>query len=239
MIRGRERVRSRRGKRAERADKLPHAVITNGRTRYVYPRRRLETDERRTQLLELGMRMFSERTYDEISMDDLAKQAGVSKGLVYHYFRTKRDFYLAGLREISRELLEKTTTIAADLPPLERITRGVDAYLDYVKAHARPFVALMRGGIGSDPEVASVIEETRAAYADRFLSDIAGSPLAAIAKDNQLLRVAVRGWLGFVEAASLDWLTHGDVDRVPLREMMIAMLIASLRFAGAPALPTP
>jgi AcrR family transcriptional regulator len=238
MIRPRRRLRARRGEKPE----VPaHAVTTpSGRTRYVYPRRvRLETDERRSQLLELGMRLFAERTYDEISMDDLAKEAGVSKGLVYHYFKTKRDFYLAGLREIARELIEKTTTQPANLPPLERIKRGLDAYLDHVGAHARAFVALMRGGIGSDPEVASVIEGTRTAYVERFLHDLAGSPLAAFATGNKLVRTALRGWLGFVEAASLDWLAHGDVERAKVRDMMLELLLATFRAAGAPPIPVP
>lgn len=197
----------------------------------------METDERRAQLLTLGMRLFAERTYDEISMDDLARQAGVSKGLVYHYFKTKRDFYVAGLREIARDLLEKTTTHAPDLAPLERVQRGLDAYLDHVHAHARAFVALLRGGIGSDPEVASVIEGTRSAYVDRFLHDLAGTPLASFAQGNTMIRTALRGWLGFVEAASLDWLSHGDVDRVRLRDMMLQILLASLRVVGAPFSP--
>jgi AcrR family transcriptional regulator len=197
-------------------------------------RERLETDERKAQLLELGMRLFAERTYDEISMDDLAREAGVSKGLVYHYFKTKRDFYVAGLREIARDLLDKTTRHAPDLPPLDRIREGVDAYLDHVKAHARAFVALMRGGIGSDPEVASVIEGVRASYVDRFLNDIAGTPLASLAQGNKLIRTALRGWLGFVEAASIDWLTHDDVDRVRVREMVVEILVATLRAVGAP-----
>ena len=195
---------------------------------------RLETDARRAQLLALGMRLFSERTYDEISMDDLAREAGVSKGLAYHYFRTKRDFYVAGLREIARELLDKTTTIGADLPPIERIRRGLDAYMDHVGAHARAFVALMRGGIGSDREVAGVIEETRSAYVDRFLHDLAGSPLATFSAGSKLLRTALRGWLGFVEAASIDWIAHPDVDRARLRELMVDVLLAAMRAVGAP-----
>ena len=210
---------------------LRRAVRTQVRTQK-RRRERLETDERRAQLLELGMRLFAERTYDEISMDDLAREAGVSKGLVYHYFKTKRDFYVAGLREIARDLLDKTTMQAPDLPPLERIRRGVDAYLDHVKAHARAFVALMRGGVGNDPEVASVIEGVRASYVDRFLHDIAGTPLASLAQGNKLIRTALRGWLGFVEAASIDWLTHEDVDRVRIREMVVEILIATLRTVG-------
>jgi hypothetical protein len=97
----------------------------------------------------------------------------------------------------------------------------------------------MRGGIGSDPEVASVIEETRSAYVDRFLHDIAGTKLASFAQGNTIIRTALRGWLGFVEAASLDWLSHDDVDRVRMRDVMLEMLLATLRAAGAPFNPAP
>ena len=221
----------------ERAEGTTTEILPSGKARYVHGRRRrvrLETDERRAQLLGLGMRLFSERTYDEISMDDLARTAGVSKGLLYHYFRTKRDFYIAGLREIARDLLEKTTTQAPEAAPLDRIRQGLDAFFDHVGAHARPFVALMRGGIGSDPEVAAVIEGTRTRYVERFLENLAGSPAAAVAGDNPLVRTALRGWLGYVEAATIDWLSHGDVDRTRLRELLVEMLVAVFRALGAP-----
>jgi len=238
----RRRIRTRRRERAEadtaeRGDLAKTEILPSGKARYVHGRRRrirLETDERRAQLVDLGMRLFSEATYDEISMDDLAKAAGVSKGLLYHYFRTKRDFYVAGLREIARDLLAKTLTPVPELAPLDRIRHGLDAFLDHVGAHARPFIALMRGGIGSDPEVAAVVEATRTAYVDRFLQDLAGSPLAAIARDNPMVRTAVRGWVGFVEAATLDWVSHPEVDRTRLRELLLEMLVAVLRALGAP-----
>lgn len=195
---------------------------------------RLDNDLRRAQLIQLGMAAFSERTYDEVSIDDLAKAAGVSKGLLYHYFRTKRDFYVAGLREIARELLDKTLGQEhAALVPIERVSRGLDGYLDHVGGHARAFVALMRGGIGSDPEVAAVIEEVRTAYVDRFLADLAGSPLAGVAVGNPLFRIAVRGWLGFIEAASIDWLSRPEVARDKVRDLILNMLVAMLRAAGA------
>ena len=63
---------------------------------------RLDTDERKAQLLALGRQAFAERTYDDVSIDDIAKSAGISKGLLYHYFPTKRDLYIAGLREIAK-----------------------------------------------------------------------------------------------------------------------------------------
>src|SRR3954447_20353749 len=72
------------------------------------PRTRLENDARRAQLLELAQAAFAARSYDEVSIDDVARAAGVSKGLLYHYFPTKRDLYIAGLREAARQLIERT-----------------------------------------------------------------------------------------------------------------------------------
>ncbi len=224
-----KRPRIARAPRRAATDADPAAPRARRRVRRV----RLDNDLRRAQLIQLGMAAFSERTYDEVSIDDLARAAGVSKGLLYHYFRTKRDFYVAGLREIARELLEKTLGRVEAGTPLERVRDGLDAYLDHVGGHARAFVALMRGGIGSDPEVAAVIEEVRTAYVDRFLEDIAGSPLAGVAVGNPLFRIAVRGWIGFIEAASIDWLSRPEVERARVRDLILEMLVAMLRAAGA------
>src|SRR5687767_328836 len=102
-----------------------------GRSRRPRRRIRLENDQRRAQLLALGVQAFSERTYDDVSIDDIAKAAGISKGLLYHYFPTKRDLYLAGLRATAAELIASTTAATSDMamPPLERMRAGLDAYL--------------------------------------------------------------------------------------------------------------
>jgi AcrR family transcriptional regulator len=201
------------------------------------PRRRvrLENDQRRAQLLALGVQAFSDRTYDDVSVDDIARAAGISKGLLYHYFPTKRDLYLAGLKATAAELIASTTTAASpSLPPLERMRAGLDAYLDHVSRHARPFVALMRGGIGSDPEVVGVIEGVRATYVQRFLDNADGTPLGGLLLTNRpLVRIAVRGWVGFVEAASLEWLQRKEVERTTLRDLLIDALLATLKIGAA------
>src|SRR5213592_365100 len=122
---------------------------------------RLDIDQRRAQLLALAKQAFSDRAYDEVSIDDLAREAKISKGLLYHYFPTKRDLYVAGLAEIAQELVERCTAIPANLAPIDRVRTGLDAYLDHISQHARAYVSLMRGGIGSDPEVAGVVEGVR------------------------------------------------------------------------------
>ncbi|HMG24796.1 MAG TPA: TetR/AcrR family transcriptional regulator [Kofleriaceae bacterium] len=197
------------------------------------PRRRirLDNDQRRAQLLALARRAFSDRAYDEVSIDDLARGAGISKGLLYHYFPTKRDLYVAGLREIADELVDAVTHVAEDLPPSDRVRAAVDAYLEHVARQSRAFVALMRGGIGSDPEVAAVVDSVRTRVFDNFAS---GSSLATVLAGDARLETAVRGWIGFVEAASIDWCANPRLSRPELRDLITAVLLEILRVA-APA----
>jgi AcrR family transcriptional regulator len=195
------------------------------------PRARLEVDERRAQLVRLGIDLFAARSYDDVSIDELARAAGVSKGLLYHYFPTKRDFYIATVHEASRQLLELTAT-STGLPPLDRLRGGLDAYLDYVDAHAPAYAALMRGGIGSDPEVARIIDETRVTMCDRLLVELPE------VTPTPLIRTAVRGWLGFCEATSLDWIDRRLVTRTQIRDLMLQVLLATIPIAVSDASST-
>jgi AcrR family transcriptional regulator len=199
------------------------------------PRRRirLDNDQRRAQLLALARRAFSDRAYDDVAIDDLARVAGISKGLLYHYFPTKRDLYVAGLREISDELVEAITNVPEHLAPIDRVRASVDAYLEHIMRHSRAFVALMRGGIGSDPEVVAVIESVRTRLFDKFL---VGSPFASLLVGDARFETAVRGWIGLVEAASIDWCANPRLSRVELRELLTEILFEILRVVAPAAL---
>ncbi len=190
------------------------------------PRIRLENDQRRAQLLALARRAFSDKSYDEVSIDDLAREAKISKGLLYHYFPTKRDLYVAGLTEIANELVAAITAVPEEGAPIDRVRQGLDAYLGHVMEHSRAFVSLMRGGIGSDPEVALVVEGVRSRLFQQLLS---GSPLAGMVAGDPKVELAIRGWIGFVEAASIDWCASPRVTRVELRELLAQVLLEVLR----------
>jgi AcrR family transcriptional regulator len=179
---------------------------------------RLDAAARRAQLLELGVRLFSERPYDDFSMDDVAELAGVSKGLIYHYFPTKRAFYMEALRAAVAEMT-RLIEPAPNQSPAEALRGGLDAYLRYVQEHAAAYRAVLRGGIGSDPEVAAIADGFREVVYQRILATT-GQP-----EPSPALRVALRGWIGLVEAASLEWGVSND----PERESLISLLTESLR----------
>jgi AcrR family transcriptional regulator len=185
---------------------------------------RLSPDVRRTQLLELGVRLFSERTYDGFSMDDVAELAGVSKGLVFHYFPTKRDFYVAALRSAADDMVAVTTS-PVGLSPAEQLRAGLEAYLGYARSHAAAYRAVLRGGIGSDPAVAAIAEGVREAMMRRILAAVGAERPAPD------VRMAVRGWIGLVEAASLDWLEWDDIPQERVVEMLAAAFQPVLRTA--------
>jgi AcrR family transcriptional regulator len=183
-------------------------------------RARMENDERRAQLLGLGLGVFSGRAYDEVSMEDIARAAGISKGLVYHYFPTKRHFYVAALKEAARQLLAETEPNTND-PPEERLRKGLDGYLAFVEKHGRAYTTLMRGGVGVDKQASSVVEKTRAAFMDRLFS---APEMAGVA--TPMMRLAVRGWIGFVESTSLEWLERRDISREALLDLWMRALFS-------------
>ena len=169
------------------------------------PRVRLDVDERRQQLVELGLEHFGSRAYDDVSIDAIATAAGISKGLLYHYFPNKRAYYAAIIREAAGLLVQCTET-AEDMPPLARLHAALSGYLSYVREHAKAYATLLRSGVGVDPEIAHIVDATRTTFLDRLTSGIAPDALGANGSlDSPTARLALRGWVGFAEAVSLGW----------------------------------
>jgi AcrR family transcriptional regulator len=189
-------------------------------------KKRLPTDERRAQLLKLGRSLFGQRPYDEISIDDIAERLGISKGLLYHYFPSKRRFYVESLRAAAEEL-ERLTEPRATGPSPEGLRASLDAFLDYVEQHATGYRALLRGGVGHDRQVAAILDGVRQTIADRIVR------VLGIGRPPPLVRLALRGWIGFVEAASLDWVEQHDLPRVGLRELLAETLAYALSISAS------
>jgi AcrR family transcriptional regulator len=193
----------------------------------------MTTGDRREQLLRAGAELLGRRPYDEVSIDEIARAAGISKGLLYHYFPTKNDFVVAVLRE---EVERVTALTAPDptLPPVEQIDGALDAFLDYVENHASAYATIFRTRGGGDAEIQAVLEEGRERRIEVLLDGIAGQLLAGdSARDSAVLRSAVQGWIFFVEGVLLRWLDRRDLDRNQLRELLRTVLIEALCAATA------
>lgn len=189
---------------------------------------RLAVDERRAQLVALGVEIFNRRPYDEISIDDIAEAAGISKGLLYHYFPSKKAFYVETVRAGAQAMRTEIEPTGVAATPLEKLHLGVERYVSFVERHPRGFVHVLRSGVGFDPEVAKIVDRTRRAMVDQVLTEmmLPASPAVAL---------AVHGWVGFVEVTSVRWLEKKTVDRATLVELLASSLMAIVM--GARSLP--
>jgi AcrR family transcriptional regulator len=198
-------------------------------------RSRMSTDARREQLLAAGAELLGRRPYDEVSIEEIAAAAGVSKGLLYHYFPTKQDFVLAALERGQRELGELTAP-DPDLPPAEQLAASIDRFLDFVEEHEVAYTAIFRSRGGDDPAIQEALESGRRERLDALIESLAaweGAPVPI--ERTPLLETAVQGWIFFVEGAVLRWLEHDDVGRAELRELLQQTLIGALAAAALQA----
>lgn len=185
---------------------------------------RLSPDTRREQLLDLGVRLLSTRSLEELSIDVFAEEAGVSRGLLYHYFTSKRGFHRAVVRRATDAMLAVTSP-DPELPPLERLTVGLDAYVGYVRDNYQPFLSLVRGAAGGDADLREIYGDARAALTGRILDAVGELGLA----DTPRLRLLTHGWAAMVEETVIAWVPEQQVDQDELVRLLADALPALLR----------
>lgn len=184
------------------------------------PRTRLDPETRRAQLVELGLEMLSTRPLDKVAIDDIAAEAGISRGLLFHYFPTKRDFHVAVAHAAAQKLLDRTVPDPS-LPLMRRLRAGVEAFVDHVTDNRDSYVAFIRGSAGGDPQMLRVYEGTRTAFTDRVLEG-----LGMDSSPPPVLRAAVRGWVALTEEVTVDWLSRGELERDQVVDLIDDALVA-------------
>jgi AcrR family transcriptional regulator len=186
---------------------------------------RMQVDDRRRQLLDRGAELFATHSFAELSMARIAREAGISKALLYHYFPSKQDFFVATLQQGAQEIARRTQP-DPDLPPLEALAGSLDAFLGWIEENELAYRKLMES-VGSVPEVQALLDEIRNSTSTRILDGLgAGDP------PPPKMRTAARGWLWFMDGAILDWLEHKDMTRTELRNLLLGSLAGSLTAAG-------
>jgi AcrR family transcriptional regulator len=184
-------------------------------------RTRLSPEQRRSQLLDLGVRLLAHRSLDELSIDVLAEEAGISRGLLYHYFGNKHAFHEAVVRRAADDLIAQTAP-PVEGDPLERLMVSTEAYLAYVEANFEGYLSLVKGAAGGNDTLREIYEEARSALTDRiFREDAQGQ----ILPDTPASRLVVRGWAAMTEELVITWVQ--DPDGVS-REDLVAMIAGSL-----------
>jgi AcrR family transcriptional regulator len=189
---------------------------------------RLAVDERRQALLESGRALFSTRPYDELSMAAIAREAGISKALLYHYFPSKQAYFMATMNESAQALAERVRPDAS-APISEQLHSALTVWLDWVEANQEGYGKLLQSANGV-AEVREIMDGVRDATIKLILDRLlAGAPAAPE------LRAAVCGWLWFMDGVLLDWVRRADYDRATVQALLIGTLQGAVRAAGQPA----
>jgi AcrR family transcriptional regulator len=191
------------------------------------PERRtyLEAEARRAQILRVAAQLFSERHYDAVSITEVARATGVARGLVSHYFRTKRELYVEVVRSMLAvpDDLFPATADADESERLAVLSDAVDRWLRTVKANRGTWLASVGAqGFGRDPEVEAVLEEARKRIIDQLIA-LAWGPATEAPPE---VRAVMRGYEGFAQAVTADWLQTGRLPRRDVHELLVQGLVA-------------
>ncbi|MFI7602362.1 TetR/AcrR family transcriptional regulator [Actinoplanes sp. NPDC049681] len=186
-------------------------------------RRRLEPDVRRGQILACAVRLFAERPFAEVSTTDIARTAGVARGLINHYFGTKKDLYL----EVIRSMLTIPEVAVERLPAGDLRTR-VDAsvawFLDVVSRHSTSWLAAAAaGGMTHDADVERVLAEAEDVAADSILVAVG---LADVSEHREQLRGMTRAYVGLASATAKEWLRRDVLSREQVHLLLATTLMA-------------
>ncbi len=186
---------------------------------------RMTPDSRREQLLALGVRLFATRSLENLSIETLAEEAGISRGLLYHYFGNKQEFHTAVVQRAADDLFAVTAP-TGDGSPLEQLAGSLARYVDYVAENYQGYVSLLRGAAGGHEGLREIYESARAALTDRLFDGPVAEEAAAMGlTDTPVVRLLVRGWAAFTEEVVLEWVRDS---RGITRDELLVTLSASL-----------
>ncbi len=184
---------------------------------------RLSPEARREQLLELGVQMLTTRTLDELSVEALAEQAGISRGLLFHYFRNKQDFHRAVVQRAADDLLE-TTAPDPSLAPIPQLMQSLEHYVDYVTTNYRAYISLVRGAASGDDTLREIFDHTRAVLTQRITDNLHVFDRT----DGATERLLARGWSALVEEIVIAWVPERQITKEELLSVLTATLPAML-----------
>lgn len=186
---------------------------------------RWTAEDRKKQLVRIGLMMLRTQPIHELSIDAVAGQAGISRGLLFHYFPSKRDYYVAVMSAAGRRLL-RVTKPDESLPPPEQLRQMMLNFVAFITRRRSAYISFVRGAAGGDDYVVEVYAETRAGLTTRVLNLIGSPDDADVPASSE--RMTVHAWLAYVEDLAIEWSGLPEPDRPTTDEELVDHALAAL-----------
>jgi AcrR family transcriptional regulator len=186
---------------------------------------RFTADDRRKQLIRIGLMMLRTQPIHELSIDAVAGEAGISRGLLFHYFPSKRDYYVAVIAAAGRRLL-RVTKPDESLPPDEQLRQMLLSWVAFITRRRAAYISFVRGAAGGDNVAVEVYAECRATMTTRVLTLLEANDEAFEPASPE--RMTVHAWLAYVEDHSIEWSGLREADRPTSADQLVDHALTAL-----------
>lgn len=197
------------------------------------PRARLSPDDRRRQLIGIGLSLLAEKPLHELSIDEVAAQAGISRGLLFHYFATKSDFYLAVVEAAGQRVLRNTAPDPGQGPD-EQLHTMVRGFVEQIERRRTSYISFVRGAGGGHVQVVEVYDRIREVMTQRVLDALSSDgvvPSDGTTSDvttSDVTRDVVHAWWAYVEDRAIEWAGRPARQREPALDALVARCVTAL-----------
>lgn len=187
-------------------------------------RTRLASHERRAQLLAIGVAMLANRRLEDLAIDDIADQAGISRGLLFHYFDSMHEYQIAVTEAVMDDLVERLAQpTAEDGSPAERLRGSLSVYIDYIAERPEMYRSVICGAASGHERVRVLADRTREQIVDLLLSSLRSDDDTGVLTQ-PAARLGAHAWIAMTEELATRWLENPVIDR----DALIGRIVAAL-----------
>ncbi|TCC54100.1 TetR family transcriptional regulator [Kribbella capetownensis] len=176
-------------------------------------------------MVRIGLMMLRTQPIHELSIDAIAGQAGISRSLLFHYFPSKRDYYVAVISAAGRRLL-RVTKPDDSLPPDEQLHEMLIQFVAFITRRRTAYISFVRGAAGGDDYAVKVYDETRAGLTKRVLTYLGLPEVAESPASGEYMQV--HAWLAYTEDLAIEWSGLPENDRQSTDKELVTHAIEAL-----------
>lgn len=187
-----------------------------------------QTLDRRERLLRAGIEAFGTTPYDDVRISTIAAETGVAAGLPFHYFGSKRGYYLDVIRYVG-VLMRDVLSVPVGLGPGGAVRAILAAHFDWLESHPVALRELLRGSMGADPDARAVYEDARWQGMSQLLA------VVDVTDPDPRTRLMIEGWVSMKDDIMMRWIENPTIERSEVIELLVDVLADLFERLGYPS----